>query len=321
MDTQTSSGLPRFQVLCLNGVPWFMKLFISTRTQYIHMSYAALILVYTAEEEFYFCFVFSIHKWLFVWALWRTTSWHSSLVNPTMIAGDLHSNPVFLIYLWDNAVFACVHTWGLDWEMGKWCRRWLIHSWVVSTFWPPSFSGVVDRWSTDALMVTGGCACTHTKTAKKASSVCVCRWVFCSFCCFAISFAAGFVPQRQEWSLRGCRRLFVGGTGTPGALWLEQTGPPASPRHTVMPPRHTFPLLDQMWLIPLRHVTLSGFTFCSTSSGFVLFWSVWGVLGALTPVPHVPSSPSVKKSSVLMKQKLIIWREIAHWQLRTFEYL
>lgn len=174
MDTQTSSGLPRFQVLCLSGVPWFMKLFISTRTQYIHMSYAALILVYTAEEEFYFCFVFSIHKWLFVWALWRTTSWHSSLVNPTMIAGDLHSNPVFLIYLWDNAVFACVHTWGLDWEMGKWCRRWLIHSWVVSTFWPPSFSGVVDRWSTDALMVTGGCACTHTKTAKKASSVCVC---------------------------------------------------------------------------------------------------------------------------------------------------
>lgn len=239
MDTQTSSGLPRFQVLCLNGVPWFMKLFISTRTQYIHMSYAALILVYTAEEEFYFCFVFSIHKWLFVWALWRTTSWHSSLVNPTMIAGDLHSNPVFLIYLWDNAVFACVHTWGLDWEMGKWCRRWLIHSWVVSTFWPPSFSGVVDRWSTDALMVTGGCACTHTKTAKKASSVCVCRWVFCSFCCFAISFAAGFVPQRQEWSLRGCRRLFVGGTGTPGALWLEQTGPPASPqRHHGTPSCH-----------------------------------------------------------------------------------
>lgn len=218
-----------------------------------------------------FLFCFSIHKWLFVWALWRTTSWLSSLVNPTMIAGDLHSNPVFLIYLWDNAVFACVHTWGLDWEMGKWCRRWLIHSWVVSTFWPPSFNVVVDRWSTDALMVTGGCACTRTKTAKKASSVCVCRWVFCSFCCFAISFAAGFVPQRQEWSLRGCRRLFVGGTGTPGALWLEQTGPPASPRHTVMPPRHTFPLLDQMWLIPLRHVTLSGFTFCSTSSGFVLF--------------------------------------------------
>lgn len=58
MDTQTSSGLPRFQVLCLNGVPWFMKLFISTRTQYIHMSYAALILVYTAEEEVLFLFCF-----------------------------------------------------------------------------------------------------------------------------------------------------------------------------------------------------------------------------------------------------------------------
>lgn len=302
-----------------------MKHFISTRTQYIHMSYAALILVYTAEEEFYFCFVFSIHKWLFVWALWRTTSWHSSLVNPTMIAGDLHSNPVFLIYLWDNAVFACVHTWGLDWEMGKWCRRWLIHSWVVSTFWPPSFSGVVDRWSTDALMVTGGCACTHTKTAKKASSVCVCRWVFlffllfCHFfCCRVCSTETGVVtpwlPQivcGWDWHARSSVARTDRSTGVTTA----------SPRHTVMPPRHTFPLLDQMWLIPLRHVTLSGFTFCSTSSGFVLFWSVWGVLGALTPVPHVPSSPSVKKSSVLMKQKLIIWREIAHWQLRTFEYL
>lgn len=224
-----------------------------------------------------------------MWALWRTTSWHSSLVNPTMIAGDLHSNPVFLIYLWDNAVFACVHTWGLDGEMGKWCKRWLIRSWVVSTFWPPSFSGVVDRWSTDALMVTGGWACTHTKTAKK-DSVCVCRWGFLFFLLFCLFFffAAGFVPQRQEWSLRGCRRLFVGGTGTPGALWLEQAGPPASPRHTVMSPRHTFPLLDQMWLIPLRHVTLSGFTFCSASSGFVLFWFLWGVLGALTPSPVFP---------------------------------
>lgn len=147
---------------------------LNTYTIHPHELCGSYLSLYCRGRVFYFCFVFSIHKWLFVWALWRTTSWHSSLVNPTMIAGDLHSNPVFLIYLWDNAVFACVHTWGLNGEMGKWCKRWLIHSWVVSTFWPPSFSGVVDRWSTDALMVTGGWACTHTKMAKKASSVFVC---------------------------------------------------------------------------------------------------------------------------------------------------
>lgn len=145
-----------------------------------------------------------------MWALWRTTSWHSSLVNPTMIAGDLHSNPVFLIYLWDNAVFACVHTWGLDGEMGKWCKRWLIRSWVVSTFWPPSFSGVVDRWSTDALMVTGGWACTHTKTAKK-DSVCVCRWGFLLFCHLFIFLLQGlFHRDRSGHSVAAADCLWVG---------------------------------------------------------------------------------------------------------------
>lgn len=80
------------------------------------------------------------------------------------------------------------HVFTPEGEMGKWGKRWLIRSWVVSTFWLPSFSGVVDRWSTDALMVTGGWACTHTETAKKGSSVCVCRWLFCCFALFFFSF-------------------------------------------------------------------------------------------------------------------------------------
>lgn len=128
-----------------------------------------------------------------------------------MIAGDLHSNPVFLIYLFVS-ICMCSHlrVKGRDGQVVQKVTHSLLscfHLLAAQFQWG---GGQMehrcsdgDRWVSMYL---------HRNGQKKGSSVCVCvGGFFCSFCCFAFFLLQGlFHRDRSGHSVAAADCLWVG---------------------------------------------------------------------------------------------------------------